>query len=718
MKIPVLGKLVGLVSASVLLTACALGWVAINKSSEALESVEVKALEGVSLSRRDALASYLESIKQDLATVASNPYTAEALTAFSNGWDELGAGQMTTLQNLYIEDNPNPLGEKEKLDYAPDGSSYSAAHQTYHDWFREFLRARGYYDIFLIRNDGELIYSVFKELDYATNLATGEYATSDLGNAYSTAMNLGRGDMSFFDFKPYAPSHGAPASFISTPLFDASGQRIGALVFQMPIDRINATLGSSAGLGETGESYLVGTDGYLRSQAPKSDEATILKAKVSKTLVRGATSQNTSLYEGMTYGDHPVVATAAKLSFEGVDWFVVAQIDQDELLIPTNETKSSIFVLGAIMMLVVSLISAFVAHRIARPIKNIAAATQRIISGEMQTVVPHQNQNDELGPLAQAIDKFRTETLRFTEEFKINHRAAEEAREEAERRAENGQKLIESAKHFDELMTKTLASFSEATTNLDNQAHSMSAIAEETASQSSEIANASSTASNNVRNVAAATEELSVSVQEISGKMEVSRNATERAVEQSEIMRERVSGMETAANAISEVLELITGIASQTNLLALNATIEAARAGEAGKGFAVVASEVKELANQTSKATEDISRQISQIQETTASSVSGIADIMSVISELESISLEVANSIEQQSHATNQISQSIQEAAGSVSEVDGNIGGVTEAANETGKSASEIQNASASLAEQSSLIKEEVESFLKTVRAS
>ena len=285
---------------------------------------------------------------------------------------------------------------------------------------------------------------------------------------------------------------------------------------------------------------------------------------------------------------------------------------------------------------------------------------------------------------------------------------------EAERRAELGERLTERARKFDEVGSAALGEIGSAAGNLDENATAMSAIAEETASQSSGIMNASQNASNNVQSVAAATEELSVSVGEISSKVSLSRDATANAVQQAEVMRQRVACLEEAASAISDVIKLITNIAGKTNLLAL----KAARAGEAGKGFAVVASEVKALATQTSKATEDISKQIAAIQNTTSESVSGIHDILTVIGELEAASTEIASAIERQGSATQQISSSIQNAASSVTEVDSNILGVNDAAQEADVTANRMRSASATLHEQSEILRKEVMSFLKDVRAS
>ena len=711
-------KLLGLVVGGIAVTAMTLGWVTSQASSEALSSLSEDKLSSIAETEAAAFTDYLDSIQQDLDTVAANPFTLEALRGFESGWDALGSNQRNTLQDLYIDSNPNPLGEKHLLDYASDGSEYSQAHAEYHSWFREFLEARGYYDIFLFSNDGSLIYTVFKELDYATNLRTGEWASTDLGAAFRAIAdnNAGVDAHAFFDFQPYAPSHGAPASFIARAIPDENGNIAGVLVFQMPIGHLNEMMAATAGLGETGESFLVGTDGLLRTDAPRADTSTILSARFPNAGLAASRSDGFSLYEGTSYSGERVAAAVVPVEFEGTQWFVVAQQNTDELYAPVANLQQRALIISLIVLAVLGVIGAFFARMISGPIASIAKTTDKIANGYFDTVIPYQKRGDEIGPLARSLEKFRLAMISAEKLAKEQQERAVQDRKEAEQRAAIGEALANRARKFDEIVSSALEQFTKAAGNLDENASAMAAIAEETASQSKGITSASQNASSNVQSVAAATEELTMSVSEISSKVEHSRNATSNAVSKAEVMRERVGGLETAANAISDVVGLITDIAGQTNLLALNATIEAARAGEAGKGFAVVASEVKALATQTSKATEDISRQVQAIQETTSASVSGIHDILTVISELEEASAQISAAIAQQNSATMQISESIQSAAGSVSEVDNNIHGVNDAAQEAGVTATRMRTASELLSEQSNILKSEVMSFLNDVR--
>ena len=239
------------------------------------------------------------------------------------------------MQHLYIEENPHPTGQKENLVAASDGSAYSRIHAYYHPWFREFLRERGYYDVFLFDVDGNLVYSVFKELDYATNLLEGRWSRTDLGNAFRAARdNPTAGHQSFFDFLPYEPSHGAPASFISSPVLDERGRFVGALVFQMPIDRLNTLMQASSGLGETGEVFIVGRDHLRRSDSRFTTESLILEQKVENPAIEQALAGEVGIYEGIGISGEAAVKAYRPLDFAGVRWALAAEISAAELGAP------------------------------------------------------------------------------------------------------------------------------------------------------------------------------------------------------------------------------------------------------------------------------------------------------------------------------------------------------------------------------------------------
>lgn len=173
--------------------------------------------------KSERLHKWLDSVRTDIHILAEIGTTRTAVEAFSAGWQDLGTDQQATLQRLYIAENPFPIGEKDQLRVATDGSSWSNAHGRFHSDFHSFQQRRNYYDVFLFDMDGNLIYSVFKESDFATNFKTGEFADSGLGEAFRGAQNLPAGEIYTTDFAPYAPSYGAAAKFISAPVIDETG---------------------------------------------------------------------------------------------------------------------------------------------------------------------------------------------------------------------------------------------------------------------------------------------------------------------------------------------------------------------------------------------------------------------------------------------------------------------------------------------------------------
>ncbi len=710
--LPISGKLMAMIAGTGLLLSGSIGLTTLSQTDKALKEDVEALVQSVAESQHYALNIYLDSIKQDLASVATNPYTMHALLDFQESWYLIGDTPTQTLQNLYITDNPHPLGEKENLVDAGDKSEYSAAHASYHPWFRDFLRAKGYYDIFLFSTEGDLVYSVYKEADYATNMLNGQYADTDLGNAFRAGMEIGRGETAFFDFAPYEPSHGAPASFISSPIYGEYGDKVGVLVFQMPVDRLNKALSSRAGLGKTGQAYVVGADGFLRSDAPLTENSTILRAQASPGLMDKFGKAD--VFHTTNYRNDEVITATAPIKFHDTEWTIVAEQTEKEALSHAHEIRNMMAILSVLILALATVGAWLLSRRISIPLANLKTVTGEIAEGARDIDVPGVNRTDELGEMARAVDKLRKDVALGEE---ISKDAQREAEERATLSAEGAQKMKLLIAKFDETVKAALEEMGAATGFLSTNSQSMSSIAAQTQEKSGEVVNASQAASSSVQSVAAATEELSASIHDITHKIESSDRATSHAAEHVQTMQSHVSSLETATMSIGDVVQLITDIAAQTNLLALNATIEAARAGESGKGFAVVASEVKTLANQTSRATDDIQRQVGDIQNVAQATVSGIKEIMDVIAQLETSSSEIAAAMSQQSAATGEISQSIQHAAAGVQNVDSNISSVSLAANEAGQAASEVQSSTVVLTKQAQVLREEIERFLKDIQA-
>ncbi len=346
---------------------------------------------------------------------------------------------------------------------------------------------------------------------------------------------------------------------------------------------------------------------------------------------------------------------------------------------------------------------------ITRPIGTLTEVMSRLAGGDTGVTVDSERR-DEVGVMARAVQVFRDNAVE-------RHRLeAEQAQERAtrEQRSAALEKLIAD---FQSTVTGVVASVSSSATELQANAGSMSSLAEQTNAQSATVAAAAEQSTANVRNAASAAEELNSSVAEIGRQVTQSSRIAVDAVEEARRTNNTVEGLAAAAQKIGQVVELINSIASQTNLLALNATIEAARAGEAGKGFAVVASEVKNLAQQTAKATEEIAGQVAGMQSATGTTVAAIQGIGNTIGRLSEIAGTIASAVEEQTAATQEIARNVQQAAAGTVQVTQNISSVAEAAAQTGESSRQVLTASTELSVQSERLRQEVDTFIAKVRA-
>jgi methyl-accepting chemotaxis protein len=366
---------------------------------------------------------------------------------------------------------------------------------------------------------------------------------------------------------------------------------------------------------------------------------------------------------------------------------------------------------GGGVLLVVLVITWLVNRDIAGSLGRLRDSMGAIARGELDARIAGTDRRDEVGEMAAAVAVFRDNAVRME--------ALKAEQQEAEQRAaaEKRQSMMQLAGEFEASVGAMVGNVASAAAEMEQTASSMSEAADHTAGQASSVAAASEQASINVQSVAGAAEELSSSVQEISRQVASSSAIATRAVHESERTNALVTGLAEAAQKIGAVTRMISEIASQTNLLALNATIEAARAGEAGKGFAVVASEVKNLANQTARATDDISTQIASMQSATSDTVGAIQAIGSTIGELNDIAAAIAAAVEEQGAVTQEIARSVQEAATGTRDVSVHVAGITEAASGTGNSASLVLSGSAGLARQAEMLRQHVERFLGVVKA-
>ncbi|MBY0355822.1 MAG: methyl-accepting chemotaxis protein [Rickettsiales bacterium] len=660
---------------------------------------------GIQQDKSESLTIYLNSIREDLTFTAQGENARDGLKDFTKAWDALeGVNRSEYLQSWY------PKQSNKELTQAQDGTLYSEYHGAHHPWFRSLQTQRDYYDVFLIDPRGNVVYTVFKELDFASNLFTGPWKDTDLGKVFRKALNAKETEVFFSDFAANAPSDDVPASFIATPVFDRDGARLGVLAFQMPSARISHIV-QSASLKDMGQVYLVGQDHLLRTDNSLTENNEILSSKADIDSVQKALKGKTGAEFTKDYNGQSVYSAYMPITFLGVTWALITDIDEAYALHVPHEIRQStiLTILGGIVLF--SIVGLLYVRRITNKLDELNSSMSDIAGGNVATPIPSTQCEDEIGDMARSLEIFKQNT--------INNRLmeAEQVKEKLRVEEEKKQTMQNLARNFENRVQGIINSVASAATQLFQTAETMSTAIGVASQKAGEVATASSETSHNVQSVASATDEMTASVREITEQVSKSSRVVQDAVEKVQLADVTSQSLEQSARQIGSVVELIQDIASQINLLALNATIESARAGDAGKGFAVVATEVKNLAGQTAQATDEISRQISNMQQVSREVVETLNAIKLAINHINEYSTAVSAAIEEQSAVTDDIASNMGSAALKTQEISSNIVDVTCSTSDASFSAGQVLDAAKSLSQEAEVLRREVDSFLSEVRA-
>jgi methyl-accepting chemotaxis protein len=699
---------------SAILTALSLGTSSYMAASKRLRDAAENKLIALANARETTVKGYLESLAGDVILTGNTRSMRDSVVALVNGWRieaERTGDAPGALRKRYVDDNPNPAGEKSKFIIESGGKMYDTAHARLQPWMADLAQRRGLADVLVISPDNLIVFSEAKGTDFATEIKSGPLL--DLMEEFRSRPQpeVSR----FVDFTPYAADGNIPSAFLASPvvqaLSDGSKKLLGGLVFRFRADGLNRIMQSSEGMGESGDTFLVGPGGRYRSTPRFAKEPAELQSYLGtggKPL--SAQMSPNGVIDALNIRGARVLAAVNSLRFNQAEWFVIAEATVEEVLAPVDAMRLEMAMIGTLLVVVLSLGGVVFSRGITRPLSRMCAAMKRLADGDRAIEVPARDHADEIGEMAEAMQVFK-EALIQADALHAEQERAQAAREQRSRRLEH------LTKGFDERVGSIVRVVATAAGSLETTASSMSQGADRTLYQATEVAGAAEQTASNVNTVAAATDQLRASIGEIGRHINVSSRITDAAVSAAAQAAETMRRLIESRTRIGEVIKLIHDVASQTNLLALNATIEAARAGEAGKGFAVVAGEVKRLASQTAKATEEISTQINGMQTATDSAATAISEVVRVIGDMGEISNTIGHAIEEQESATSEIACNAQQAAQATSSVTSIINDVAKSADATKSAASHVLDSSHDLSREAKRLTSEIEQLLAEIQA-
>ncbi|MBF0125206.1 MAG: HAMP domain-containing protein [Magnetococcales bacterium] len=708
-----------------------IGMLALWEEEETLLRREMTNLEAVRNGRNTVLERFIGRLVSEIQTVTDEPEISEMLQSFENIAKASKGELRTPAWNKLAEDADRR--------------------------FKRLAARLSWHDFVLITNAGQIVYTVARQSDLGMTIPGGVLDKTSLGEAWRQAQqllykqNTTNQDVTLVDFQSYPPSNGDPASFMMMPLWSSQGQRLGYAAMQIPLNKINTRMQDRDGLGDSGESYLVGSDKRLRSNSfldPKarsvesSFRGSVATNGVDTEPVRQALAGKSGVERIVGYHGHEVLSAYAPAKiFPGVQWALVVEMKVDELRQPVLILKKHLLVTGSIIMMLIAAVSYLTARSLATPIQQLARVMRSLTESADLTRRADIVRGDEIGQMATVFDQLIATMQQIVSQVKQSGMVLAGSAAELQQMA--GQ-LTRGAGHLNERshvsasisesMSQSMGQIAAAAEQASHNLSTIAAFTEEINANMNTVSAAAEQASANISTIAAASEQATTGMTHVSdaaSRASDNLNGVVKAVAAMNGALNHVRNQCTAANAesqsasnqvrnnvtvmhrlidsvhqIGQVIDVINNIAEQTNMLALNASIEAAGAGDAGKGFAVVANEVKELARQTGEATHMITDRINEIQSNSEEVNATVETVSDGMERIEQANQGILQSVDEQGRMTDAISQAmrrtfqeteemtrrLQESFQGIAEVNRNIQEIAAGVAEVTRNVSEVSN--------------------------
>lgn len=643
--------------------------------SQQLEEEAFNKLEAVQNIKAHRVLDYIKQLETQLHIAKDDPFIYQALYDFDKAFEADGDKVLTP--------------------------AWNALAQKYSKRMKDIMQDNGWYDLFLIHLDGDIVFTASRESDLGMIIPDSELRSSSLGDAFFKAQKLPPTEIAKSDFKPYAPSGGNPASFMVGHVRNNQGELLGYIALQFPIKHIDEIMLERSGMGESGETYLVGADKRMRSIAYRDKDGRNVKTSFAGSAEKNGvdTIAVREVLEGKSgrklienYLGDEVLSVYSPLKFGDITWALIAEIDDHEALGPARKLRTILVIMLIVLGIIVGVVGYLLARSISKPIDTMVERSKDLAEGKADLTKRIEiDSQDELGDLGGHFNRF----------------------------IERIQDLIKKVKN-------NADSVSSASLEISTSSEQLAATVEEQSTQSQSVSTA-------VTQLTATSDDISKSIESTRSAAEESATMTkdggkviQKAIDSLKSIEDQtanlgriIDGLGNSTQKIGNIISVINDVADQTNLLALNAAIEAARAGDAGRGFAVVADEVRKLAERTAKATKEIEEIITQLQQEAGNAGKAMDDATQEVqngTRLGEESLQILDKIVIASdnifNAAIAVASAVTQENATIEEVGNNVQGIAAASEQSANAVQEVASTAEDLSRQAEALKEMVDQFI------